>query len=160
MIILALPGTCHPHYPHTILLQAVLSSCILHVHMDGGDTGIQEARKRAWVAVSHWLSVASVVEAAPSYRGDPEDTVAGTGWLRGAVGAEVPLKNGAARPLGIPADCVPGVMAPLLSDHRLGHWLQKGGCASVVVLNPAGLAERGEGLAQRGTVCMGLQRHL
>lgn len=52
--------------------------------MDGGDTGVHEARRRAWAEASYWLSAISVAEEAPSYSGDPEEEGAETGWAREA----------------------------------------------------------------------------
>ena len=92
--------------------------------MDGGDTAVHEARRRAWAEASYWLSATSVAVAAPSYSGDPDEEDAETGWARGAEWAEEPRKNWAPSPLGTPAAWAPGATAPLLTDHRLGSWLK------------------------------------
>ena len=92
--------------------------------MEGGDTGVHEAMRRAWAEASYWLSGMSVAAGAPSYSGDPEEGEAGTGWARGAACAEGPRKNWAPSPLDIPAVWAPGVMEPLVTDHRLGYWLK------------------------------------
>ena len=89
--------------------------------MDGGDTGVHEARRRAWAEASYWLSAISVAVEAPSYSGDPEEEGAETGWAREAEWAEEPRKNWAPSPLDIPAVWAPGVMVLLLTDHRLGY---------------------------------------
>lgn len=92
--------------------------------MEGGDTGVHEARRRAWAEASYWPSAMSVAGAAPSYSGDPEEEEAETGWARGAEGAGEPRKNWAPSPLDIPEVWAPAVMVPLLTDHRLGYWLK------------------------------------
>lgn len=88
--------------------------------MDGGDTGVHEARRRAWAEASYWLSAMSAAVAAPSYSGDPAEEEAGTGCARGAERAAGPRKNWAPSPLDIPAVWAPGGTVPLLTDHRLG----------------------------------------
>lgn len=92
--------------------------------MEGGDTGVHEARRRACAAASYWLSGMSVAVGAPSYSGDPDEEEACPGWVRGAACAGEPRKNCAPSPLAIAAVGAPGVMAPLLTDHRLGYWLK------------------------------------
>lgn len=97
------------------------------IHMEGGDTGVHEARRRAWAEASYWLSGVSVAVAAPSYSGEPEEEAAEAGWARGAVCAEGPRKNWAPSPLDTPAGGAPGETVPLLTDHRLGYWLAPAG---------------------------------
>lgn len=94
------------------------------IHMEGGDTGVHEAMRRAWAEASYWLSGMSVAVAVPSYSGDPEEEGAETGWARGAACVGEPRKNWAPSPLDIAAVWAPGVMVPLLTDHRLGYWLK------------------------------------
>lgn len=95
------------------------------LHMEGGDTGVHEAMRRAWAEASYWLSGMSVAVGAPSYRGDPEEEEAEAGWVRGAGCVEELRKNGVPSPLDTPAICALGVVVPLLTDHRLGYWLQR-----------------------------------
>lgn len=73
------------------------------LHMEGGDTGVHEAMRRAWAEASYWLSGMSVAVGAPSYSGDPEEEAAWTGCVRGAACAEEPRKNCAPSPLDIAA---------------------------------------------------------
>ena len=44
--------------------------------------------------------------------------------MRGAGCAEGPRKNWGPSPLDTAAGCAPGAAVPLLTDHRLGYWLQ------------------------------------
>ena len=95
--------------------------------MDGGDTAVHEARRRAWAEASYWLSATSVAVAAPSNSGDPDEEDAEAGWARGAEWAEEPRKNWAPSPPGMPAAWAPWATLPLLTDHRLGYWLKRKG---------------------------------
>lgn len=97
------------------------------VHREGGDTGVHEARRRAWAEASYWLSGRSVAAAAASYSGEPEDEGAEAACGRGAVCAGAPRKNWAPSARDTPAGGTPGDTAPLLTAHRLGCWLQRKG---------------------------------
>lgn len=52
------------------------------VHIDGGNTDIHKARRRA--GASYWLSAMSLAMVAPSYSGDPKEEGAETRWVREA----------------------------------------------------------------------------
>lgn len=52
------------------------------VHINGGNTGIHKARRRA--GASYWLSAMSLAVAAPLYSGNPEEEGAETTWVREA----------------------------------------------------------------------------
>lgn len=130
-------------------------SCVLDNtglgYMEGGDTGVHEAMRRAWAEASYWLSGTSVAVGAPSYSGDPEAEGAGTAWPRGAPCAEEPRKNCAPSPLDIPAGCAPGVMVPLLTDHRLGYWLKGNKTGDTQAINDL---ERGSKPKHRGILLL------
>lgn len=66
---------CHSRVIVSLKTQAL-------VHINGGNTGIHKARRRA--GASYWLSAMSLAVAAPLYSGNPEEEGAETTWVREA----------------------------------------------------------------------------